>query len=41
MERAHLQHHEVEWTKPFADRLIFRREASISAEEHRAVPNER
>jgi len=33
MAPAHLQHHEVKRAEPLADRLIFRREACIAAEE--------
>src|ERR1700694_990879 len=33
MERAHLQHHEVERPKPFADRLILRCEGRLAAGE--------
>ena len=35
MERADLEHHEIERPEPFADRPIFRREAGVAAEEDR------
>src|SRR5437762_5895200 len=33
MARSHLQHDEVEWAEPLADRLVFRGEARVAAEE--------
>jgi hypothetical protein len=37
MERADFQHHEVERSEAFADRLVLGREAGIAAEEHRVA----
>src|SRR5690606_34327441 len=38
MERADLEHHQVEWAETLADRGVFGRESRVAAEEHRMPP---